>query len=274
MTCGSEIDVTAAEPDACVLTAKCDGRTNGDFFGRRHHQLVMVHRGCFRYRSQTQLLVDPITWLFGAALQPAEITHPIPGGDPYTMILLSDDAVAAIGRGDTTLPPAASATAWMQQAHRRLLTALRRRNDPMAVEEGALTLFGAAMAQQQPARVCRGRRATSQAHRRLLDDARALMAADPTLGSVLGLSRIVGCSPRHLSRVFVEQTGRGVAAYRTNLRLNLVLDGMPDAAMSLADLAAAAGFADQAHLSRAIKQRFGTTPTALRAKLTRSRNAP
>jgi AraC-like DNA-binding protein len=101
--------------------------------------------------------------------------------------------------------------------------------------------------------------------------AQALCLSHPTVrAAVLRCMRhlsSVGCSPRHLSRLFVRYTGSGAAAYRMALRANEVLDALADGHGSLTDLAAVTGFADHAHLTRTIRRRYGATPTGLREAL-------
>lgn len=84
----------------------------------------------------------------------------------------------------------------------------------------------------------------------------------PTMASRLGLSvrqlhrrclPLFGYGPRHLSRVL--RLGRAVEAAQT---------GRP-----LAGVAAACGYADQAHLSREVRALTGTTPTGLLRELSR-----
>lgn len=91
--------------------------------------------------------------------------------------------------------------------------------------------------------------------------------ADPDL-SLVELASTVGCAPHHLSRLFRRETGMGVAAYRIGLHVQEALEGLADGAQSLADLAAACGFYDHAHLTRTLVHRFGVSPSALRAEWT------
>jgi AraC-like DNA-binding protein len=82
------------------------------------------------------------------------------------------------------------------------------------------------------------------------------------------LARAVGVSAYHLSRTFRAVTGLTLSRYRIRLRLRRVLERLADGERDLAGLAAEAGFADQAHLTRTMHVEAGTTPAALRALLT------
>ncbi|TPW77589.1 AraC family transcriptional regulator [Schumannella soli] len=74
-------------------------------------------------------------------------------------------------------------------------------------------------------------------------------------------SRQLGASPEHLIRVFRAQYGVPPHRYLTSIRVDrarrLLLGGM-----RAVDAAIAAGFYDQAHLTRHFRRVLGTTPTA------------
>lgn len=74
-----------------------------------------------------------------------------------------------------------------------------------------------------------------------------------------GLARVAGLSAFHLCRVFRDAVGMPPHAYQTQVRVrqakSLLRAGMP-----AAQVAAAAGFSDQAHLTRHFKQIVGVTP--------------
>jgi AraC family transcriptional regulator len=92
----------------------------------------------------------------------------------------------------------------------------------------------------------------------------ALTAARRPVGS---LARQLGLHPVAFARAFRRATGMSPVAFRTSRRLAwavraTVLDTTP-----LADLALEAGFADQAHFSRAVRAATGVAPQRLRALL-------
>ena len=71
-----------------------------------------------------------------------------------------------------------------------------------------------------------------------------------------------GYSQRHFTRIFTECVGLGPKTYCRVRRFGRVLDRMTaDPLSQLADLAAAEGYADQAHLTREFRALAGVTPT-------------
>jgi len=81
--------------------------------------------------------------------------------------------------------------------------------------------------------------------------------------SLTHLARITGLSPWHLVRVMTRATGLPPHAHLLERRCRAARD-MLDGQARLADIAAATGFADQSHLTRAFRARFGLTPGAYR----------
>jgi AraC family transcriptional regulator len=74
----------------------------------------------------------------------------------------------------------------------------------------------------------------------------------------------VGVSPARLSAEFRRVQGRSVAEEQRRLRIEFACRKMRDRGLSLADIAAEAGFSDQAHFCRAFKQVTGLTPARYR----------
>ncbi|MGY2081330.1 helix-turn-helix domain-containing protein [Modestobacter sp. SYSU DS0657] len=70
-----------------------------------------------------------------------------------------------------------------------------------------------------------------------------------------------GVHPTHLVRAFTRRHGLPPHRYLTGRRVDrarrLLLDGLPPA-----EVATAAGFCDQAHLTRHARRMLGTTPAA------------
>ena len=82
--------------------------------------------------------------------------------------------------------------------------------------------------------------------------------SEPDLESVAAQA---GVHRVHLSRSFARHVGMAPSLFRTRVRLARALRGMMDG-QSTADAAYAAGFSDQAHLTRQFKANFGVTPKA------------
>jgi AraC-like DNA-binding protein len=228
------------------------------------HELYLVRSGCFSYRTRgADVLADSTLCLMGGPRHEADIGHPASGGDTGTAVLFSAYVVAAVGAGSTDLPPVSAATPQLRAAHHRLLHVWSKGQDPNEVEEWGLLLLAEALKAVMPARVTTGAPRLSQ-HARLCDDARAAMIADPSLSSIVDVARAAGCSPHHLSRIFREQTGETFSEYRRALRLSEAVEQILDGQASLADIAAACGFADHAHLTRTLRRQHQLTPTMLR----------
>jgi len=231
------------------------------------YELCLVRRGCFRLRGSRHVgvLADPRTCVMGGPGHVVEISHPSSAGNEDTFIRLSEPLLGRLVGDDPELPSSAYVTPAMALLHVRLLAATRHDVDPPAVEELALELLSAAIEQTEPTRVAAGRPADDR-RRRLADDARAALAANPDL-SLVDLAGTLSCSPHHLSRAFVRHTGIGVARHRLTLRVHRALDTLGEGETQLARLAADCGFSDHSHLVRAIRDVLGTTPTAIREAL-------
>lgn len=95
----------------------------------------------------------------------------------------------------------------------------------------------------------------------LLADALA-QGDDASLGAWAGR---LGLSAEHLSRGFGKVFGITPQRFRWEARARAALRDLTLTAMPLAELAAAHGFADQAHLTRSLRTFSGRTPGAWRA---------
>jgi AraC family transcriptional regulator len=78
------------------------------------------------------------------------------------------------------------------------------------------------------------------------------------------IAATVGVHPVHLARVFRLHCGRTIGDYLRKLRVDFAARQLMATDMPLADLASAAGFADQSHLNRTFKRQIGMTPAAFR----------
>lgn len=95
----------------------------------------------------------------------------------------------------------------------------------------------------------------SEAHDRLLDE--------PRLG-IGALARSFGLHPVRFARLFREAFAHSPTALRQNHRAARAVGQLICTGMPLAEIAAAEGFADQAHLSRAVSRATGWSPGRLR----------
>lgn len=94
--------------------------------------------------------------------------------------------------------------------------------------------------------------------------ARELAASVARGLSVSDIALRTGYSERQLHRRSREDFGYGLSTLARVLRLQRALPGLSSTA-TLAEVAATAGYADQAHLSREVRSLSGFTPTQLRA---------
>jgi AraC-like DNA-binding protein len=139
--------------------------------------------------------------------------------------------------------------------------------DPMAVEEAVQHLLGEALAASRSAeRPGRGRSCTGAAHRRLAEDAKAILGARALDSmSVAELARELHTSRFHLVRVFRRETGTTIAAYRTQLRIRAAIERVLAGGDDLATIAVDCGFASHSHLTDTFRRTLGTPPSRLRA---------
>lgn len=99
-----------------------------------------------------------------------------------------------------------------------------------------------------------------------LDDVRRRLAADDRARSK-ALARTLGLHPVQFARQFREAFGEAPRTVRLWGRTSRAIDRIVRTAMPLAELACAEGFADQAHMTRAVKQATGFAPARLRRLL-------
>ena len=85
--------------------------------------------------------------------------------------------------------------------------------------------------------------------------------APHTLGE---LARLVHLSPRGLSRAFDKAIGLSPLEYQQRLRLEQARMLLAETDLSVREVAARCGFADERHLRRLVRDRFGEPPSALR----------
>jgi AraC family transcriptional regulator len=102
--------------------------------------------------------------------------------------------------------------------------------------------------------------------------ARALRLIDQYIDAHLGtdmriadLAALAGMSRFHFARSFRATVGNTPHQYVLQRRLQRARTMLQTTSLAVRDIAVATGFADQSHLTRLVKQRFGVTPGALRA---------
>jgi AraC-like DNA-binding protein len=98
------------------------------------------------------------------------------------------------------------------------------------------------------------------ARRRVLELIDAKLDGQLSVGT---LAREAGLSPAHFARAFKESLGHPPHRVLLSRRLERARHMLEGCGAQLSDVAARAGFADQAHLTRHFKRRFGVTPGAV-----------
>ena len=89
--------------------------------------------------------------------------------------------------------------------------------------------------------------------------------------TVSSMAAEVGVHPFHLSKVFKRFHQQTISDYVQGLRVRFACQELSKPEMELAEVALAAGFADQSHFTRVFKQMTGMTPGAFRAATRRSK---
>ena len=79
------------------------------------------------------------------------------------------------------------------------------------------------------------------------------------------LADVAGLSRSHFSRAFQAATGESPQEFIIGRRISRARELLTDERHTIAEVAAAAGFSSQAHLSSAFKKRLGVTPSRYRA---------
>lgn len=249
------IQPIAETRDLRAIRAVCDGcdgpRPREEHAGS--DRVWLVTAGAFELRDRAgRRVVDPATMVVFADGAAYTIRHPCGADTCVSFSGALPQAIAARGPG----PRAPSAA-----AHVRLLTELAawRRGDG-----DDLALAEALCEAASPA----DHAVTASPRERALADELAyhvrVRFAEPT--SLASLAAQVGVSMFHACRVFRRATGAGLHAHRREVRLRHALALLVDSRAPIADIALAAGFASQSHLTNRFRERFGVTPARLRAR--------
>lgn len=203
-------------------------------------------------------------------VNPGEVHDGTPVGDKgrrWHMLYLSPDLLQTLSSGfdraQSSQPEFHNPVIRDKQTARRFAfawQAILPEIDPdvsaLGREEALLSLFGGLVSQRPLTRARSQGQAMTRVKAMLDDD----ILHSPSLGH---LAHEAGLSRYQTLRAFANSTGFTPHAYliaqRTRHARQLILAGT-----SLADAAAASGFADQSHMTREFRKRYGFTPAALR----------
>ncbi|GAA1664001.1 helix-turn-helix domain-containing protein [Fodinicola feengrottensis] len=258
--------VIASDPDFSVEKFSCLDDHTGWFEGYQHaYQIVLVRKGIFRVRSCGAIFeVDRTTCYLGVPGEPRQYAHPV-SGELSTVITVSPRLWRSMA-GDTPISRyRVYADARIELTHRAILAA---RPDPgYALTERLLGLLGGVVSGASTRALPVHVRPTPT-DRALAENARAAIMADhPAASRLSSLAALLDCSPYRLSRAFSRELGVSLTHYRNRVRITRALDRLEAGEPSLAALAADLGFADQAHLTRTVRDHLDHTPSTLRRLL-------
>jgi AraC-like DNA-binding protein len=241
--------VVTRSADATVQRIRCNGcdprRAPDEIVGAHH--LWLVTEGTFAVRgARGRTLLDPTTALVVAKDDPYTVRHP---NGPDLCLSITGAVVDELAQeGTRALPLEATAYA-------ALVGAVAGGRENLDIAELVVAL-------DRP----RHRGATARRDGELVaalkDEIRRTYAQGATLGELVAT---VGGSVFHACHAFRTATGTTMNAYRNEVRLRHALARLVDGDEPLAQVASAAGFASQSHLTNRFTARFGTSPGKVRA---------
>jgi AraC family transcriptional regulator len=107
---------------------------------------------------------------------------------------------------------------------------------------------------------------------RWLGQVREFLATDlATVPDLQTLAVVAGVHRVHVARAFRDHLGSTVGDYVRRLRVRRASELLTSTAIPLSEVAMRAGFFDQSHMTRVVKQFLGITPAALRRDYVRQR---
>lgn len=248
-----------------VFEARCgvDGERYGPPGYESSYRLVLPRSGAYLLQvNGEEVFVDTGAAILTRPGDELRVAHPLGCGDTFTAVELEPGLADRWPRA-AYLFPLDDAT---DLRHRALVTICRRGFDPLAMAER----LHAVLDRLAPHASGGGprRASTAVAHRRLVVDAREVLAAGRYACGLTEIAAQVNCSPHHLSRIFRAVTGETLTDYRNRMRIRAVLAAVQDGADCLRTLAARYGFADQSHLTRVVRRHLDQPPSAVKTMLT------
>jgi AraC-like DNA-binding protein len=247
-----------------LLEARCglDGKRFSRPGYESAHRLVLPRAGAYLVQVNGQeIFVDSGAAILTRPGDELRVAHPLGCGDTFTSVEL-DPALADRWPPTAYRFPLDDAT---DLQHRVLVATCRQGFDALAVAErlhAILDRLAPPVAGRGP-----GRPSTAVVHRRLVAEAREVLADGRYTYGLTEIAAQVNCSPHHLSRIFRAVTGETLTEYRNRMRIRAVLGDLQDGGDCLRTLAARYGFADQSHLTRVVRHHLGRPPSTLKRML-------
>nr|WP_233225820.1 helix-turn-helix transcriptional regulator [Amycolatopsis sp. CA-126428] len=229
------------------------------------HRMVLVRRGRFRRKVRGVIAdADPTSAYLAGPGDEERFAHPA-GGDICTSVEFGARLWRRLA-GDRPGLPTVYVDGALELAHRHVVASAA---DPdYALAEQLLTLVRGAITQATqaptPASPARGDDRAVVARAR-----EAIVADDPAAAGLFPLAEALGVSPYRLSRAFPREVGVSLTRYRNRVRVSRALERLEAGERELGVLAADLGFADQAHLTRTVREYTGAPPGAIRRLLAR-----
>ncbi len=253
---------TASIGDLVVAECRAAAGTRLPWHAHEHANLVLLLNGSFteQFGARTVSCAEPT-----ALYKPAGERHADEYGRAGARFLIVELLPPQLGqlraRGAAVDDVRAVAEPGIVDLSMRLYRELCR-------PDAYSTLSIAGLVYELLAAVSRGRDATGPGvphwlHRvltRLHDE----FPRPPSIGD---LAADAGVHPDHLSRSFRRQYGVLIGDYVRQLRLEWASRELLSTGLTLAEIAAAAGFADQSEFTRRFREQFGTTPGRYRSAL-------
>lgn len=260
----------ATRPEFTITAVTCQD-DHRDWSAAESHndfRVVLVRRGRFRRMTGGVCAdLDPTVAYLGGPDEEERFAHPA-GGDVCTSISLTPALWRAMaGDAPRVIASTVYVDAKLDLTHRRFLAAARTGDIDYAGAERLVDLTTHIVKQvvteptpaSAPPR--RSERGLVAAARRMICD------GHPAANGLFPLAALLGVSPYRLSRAFRRELGVSLTRYRNRVRVARALDRLEAGEAHLGILAADLGFADQAHLSRTVREHVGHTPTMLRRLL-------
>ncbi|MFI9360344.1 helix-turn-helix domain-containing protein [Kitasatospora sp. NPDC053057] len=234
---------------------------------RDDYRVVLVRRGRFRRRAAGVLSdVDATLAYVGVPGEEEHFAHPA-GGDVCTAISVTPELWRSMAGDAALLAQTIYVDPHLDLAHRRIFAAAHAGDVDFALSEELLALLSGAIGRTATGSTPIGGDSFGPDRSLVAAACEAIAEGHPASNTLFSLADLLGVSPYRLSRAFPRELGVSVTRYRHRVRIGRALDRLEAGEESLSVLAADLGYADQAHLTRTMRQHLGRTPTALRRLL-------